>query len=339
MAIYKNLPVFYRPTNVLLLDDDRKLLNSLSDLIDPVFPYILRENPAKALHYLQTHTYNTHSLSKKLFHRDYDTMSESDIDEKIGFHLKTLSADLHSPEPYKRAVVALVDHMMEGMTGLKFCHHVRELGLPIQLVLLTGVATPQEAIDALNHGIIDAYISKEELKKGDQKINQTINNIIKMLAWKQFQHMSQALLGSVLSQSSVLDDEHFQEIFKKILEQQDICEFYMTDMSCSYLLIHPSGKVKFLMVRSLSDFDTLYDVAKDSHAPHHVLQFIRDKQRYPFRRIDELLPMLEGDDWEDVMKQVDKVPGRDIFYAVLDCPHPPEIFSFNRYVNEVWPAP
>ena len=92
------------------------------------------------------------------------------------------------------------------------------------------------------------------------------------------------------------------------------------------------------MVRTPSDFDTIYDLAKDSYAPNSVLQTLRDKQGFPFTRFDSLYPMLKGDAWEEAMVHLDKVPGREIFYTVQDVDSL-EAFSFKRYVNEVWPQP
>lgn len=135
-----------------------------------------------------------------------------------------------------------------------------------------------------------------------------------------------------------MQDENFKEIFKKILSDYQVCEFYIVDSSCSYLLTDKEGHTKFLMVRSISDFETIYELAKDSEAPYDVLQSIRDKQSYPFTRLEDPLPMLKGDAWEEAVVHLDKVPGRDIFYTVLDITSL-ETFPFKRYVNEIWPTP
>lgn len=341
MAVYKHLPIFYRPTNVMLIDDDRKWLNILSDVIDPLFPYVMKQDPIEALYFLKTHTYDLQNLSTKLSQQTYDNTHASSLStEKVSYHLKALRDQCHSPDPYKYIAVVFVDHQMEKMLGIEFCERVRELNLPVQLVLLTGKASLQEGVNALNEGAIDAYVSKGEFDKADSKhIKKKINETLEKLAWKQFQQMSQELLGSIVANSSVLVDKHFKEIFKTILDQYNICEFYMVDMTGSFFLISPQGKVYFLMVRSLSDFETLYELAKDSKAPDGVIQAIRDKQQFPFVAIKEVFPILKGRQWEDFMQPVAKLPGQDIFYVVLDYSGLLDVFSFNKYVNEVWPSP
>ena len=92
------------------------------------------------------------------------------------------------------------------------------------------------------------------------------------------------------------------------------------------------------MVRSLSDFETTYEMAKDSDAPYAVLQSLRDKQNYPFTRLSNPYPVVDGDAWEEIMVPVDKVPGREIFYAVLDVPEI-NVYSFEKYMGNIWPQP
>ena len=83
---------------------------------------------------------------------------------------------------------------------------------------------------------------------------------------------------------------------------------------------------------------TIYDLANDSHAPNDVLQTLRDKQGFPFTRFDNVYPMLKGDAWSDAMVHLDKIPGREIFHTLLDIGML-DIFSFKKYINEVWPQP
>jgi len=326
------LPIFYHPTNVMSVDDDRDLLNTLSAGIDSSFPYVLKDSPLKALDYLRTHTYNLRDLSK-LLSESHDTLPAGDSVETLGIHFPALRSGLDLPERFKKITVVLVDQMMPEMTGLEFCQKVRELNLPVKLLLLTGVAGNVDAVNAFNHGIINAFISK-----GESQLMKTINDKIKQLAWEQFQEIGNGLLGVLSHQSDVLQDAHFKALFEEIRLQHQVSEFYLLDTTCSYLLIDNDGKAKLLMVRSLSDFETTYEMAKDSDAPYAVLQSLRDKQNYPFTRLSNPYPVVDGDAWEEIMVPIDKVPGRDIFYALIDISQK-DIFYFDKYMGEIWPQP
>src|SRR3989344_4516454 len=208
MTSTRNLPLFYHPTNVMAIDDDRSLLNALSAGINQMFPYVLKNSPIKALDYLQTHVYDLRSLSESIS-ESYETLAGSETVETIGIHFSTLRERLDNPDRYKKIVVIITDQMMPEMKGLEFCKKMREMNYPVKLILLTGAAGTEEAVNAFNSGLIDAYISK-----GEPDLMDTINRKIESLAWDQFREFGSRLLGLLPYQSSILEDENFQTVFK-----------------------------------------------------------------------------------------------------------------------------
>ena len=143
MTSTRNLPLFYHPTNVMAIDDDRSLLNALSAGINQMFPYVLKNSPIKALDYLQTHVYDLRSLSESIS-ESYETLAGSETVETIGIHFSTLRERLDNPDRYKKIVVIITDQMMPEMKGLEFCKKMREMNYPVKLILLTGAAGRQQ---------------------------------------------------------------------------------------------------------------------------------------------------------------------------------------------------
>lgn len=333
------LPLWYHPTNVFLLDDDRHYLNFLTRNIDPLFPFVMDTDPQKALRYLQSHTYRPQEMAKHLVQQNFDnaqSVTQPGI-ETYDINISRLRGDLSSPERFKKITVAIVDRYIPGSDGIEFCHQLKkEFNFPIKLILLTGATEVGEAISAFNAGKIDAFIEKKAgtAKEMVQEINRTLRN----LSWQQFQTISQELLGILTNSFSHIFDSKFYECFESIRVEEQTVEFHLLDSSGSFLLLNKEGHEKIFLVRKNEDFDMMYELAKDAGAFQNVLQNLRNRQQFPFTRLGSAHLSAKGDTWDQLMVPMHKIPGRELFYSVIDYPGE-EAMGFNQYRNEIWPTP
>ncbi|OGO93814.1 MAG: hypothetical protein A3F10_03090 [Coxiella sp. RIFCSPHIGHO2_12_FULL_42_15] len=327
------IPVIYHPTNVIVLDDKAPFLNIVRQMIDRHIPYITETNPKRVLNYLRSHTYRRDSMTQLLLRRNYDAAHDpSDNAESFYLDFSRVLALLQSPDFYKKVVIVFIDRQMPLKDGLELCREIRKEGLMTILVLFTGETTSDEVVDAFNKGDIDFYLPKQNLDRN--KINTCITEGI----WKFFIRISETLTGLMFHELMPLYDEQFFEVFDNIRQKYHVNAFYLLDLSCSFLLVNAKGEAKKLFVRNEDDFKDCYDIAKDSKAPDEVLQALRNRQQFPYTKGNMGYAKLVGDQWDDFLISMNKVPGRELYYAVIDRPDV-EIFSFQKYFEEVWPQP
>ncbi|OHE78673.1 MAG: hypothetical protein A3F67_07060 [Verrucomicrobia bacterium RIFCSPHIGHO2_12_FULL_41_10] len=325
------IPILFHPTNVLILDDQPEVLSSISQMIDINTPYVTETNPNQALSYLRSHTYRRNALSELLVQRGFD-VNESEVAESFQLTLPRLLTFLKSFEHYKKVGVALIDRQMASRDGLELCQEIQEDGLLVAHGLFTAQTTSEEVVDAFNRGDIDFYLPKKGLTP--EKLNACISEA----SWKFFITLSEVLTGLIAHELKPLYDEQHFKIFKKVCQQHNTVEFCLWDSSGSFLLLKAEGQAQQFFVRNEADFTDCYEIAKNNEAPYEVLQALRGRQQFPYTKNALGYLKLQGDQWDDAMISMEKVPGREWCYAVVDRPDI-EAFSFKRYFHEVWPKP
>lgn len=336
MSTHLRIPLMYHPTNVALLDDDRRFLNDLSLALDESIPYVLDDDPDKILSYLESHSYGRDSLSSLLTKPVFDVSSESkNSDETFSIHFSHLLKMLTSPDRFKICSTGLIDRLMKKIDGLDFCRKIHDLKLPMRLVLLTGETGNDEAVEAFNKKLIDAYLVKGN---NARDLAELVNSTIKKCSKEQFLDLSESVSGLLSHVLEPLYDEQFAVVFDEACERHQAVEFYLLDSSCSFLLLDKLGQATQLFVRNEADFNDCYEIARDSQAPYEVLQSLRSRQKFPYTREPMGYAKVSGDSWEDIMIPMEKVPGRDIFFAEMER-RDIESTSFNQYLQREWPKP
>ena len=325
------LPLIYHPTTVLFIDDNQAFLNTMGFALGEGTTYVLETDPIKAMDYLQQHSYKIEELSQVVSKQDFDYLTHQSGVESFNFEFGRLRGQLEKPDRYKRVVTLVVDKSMPILDGLELCRRVRERGLAVKCILLTGLSDTNEAIEAFNEGIIDAYLPKE-----DPLLAQKLIEYINTYTWQQFQDFTTMLTGPLSHIMRPLRDERFIDAFQEILQQQKITEFYLLDSSCSYLLVTGEGSAKIMLVRDESDFQDVFEIAKNNGAPFDVVQIIKERQGFPYTpTLGKGFTALEGDDWKEAIVPVNKIKGRDFYYALVDRPDIP-VISFNHYYENIW---
>lgn len=330
-------PIVCHPSNVLLLDDDRKFMNLVASNLDEVMPFVMLEDPKKALDYLRSHVMHPSDLTRLVAQQSFDRAPDKEHlnADDYTINLSALKGDLSSAQRFKKVLVVVVDRRMPSMDGLDFCKLIREeLQLPVKLILLTGATTSKEAITAFNEGKIDAFIEKRSSKSMIEKLNKTIQQLI----WQQLGETSQKIIGLIEYQLSHIFDENFYKQFDKIRQENKTTEFYLLDSSGSFLMLDSKGVAKMLFVRTDEDFSSMYDLAKDSGALRDVLQALKDRQQFPFSTQGHNHSSVQGDGWDSLMVPMEKIPGRELFYSVVDLALPDTV-GFDTYRDQIWPEP
>ena len=325
-------PLWYHPTNVMLIDDDVNLLESLVMKVNSNFPAVTFANPNHALEFLKKNTLSMEALSQQIL-SDIDPAEPKHLStENVAIDFAPLHANLDKPDRFKKVVVAVVDRAMKEMDGLDFCRTVRQLGLPVKLILLTGHTGAREAVSAFNDHIIDAFVEKSA--DVAEMMNQ-VNPYIKKLGFQAFCDSSAQLLGLIANRLPLLTHNALADFLKKISQEYGIVEYYMIDASGSCLLITEKGAVKVLLVKSSSDFTNAYDIVDHKNSANtKVIEALKHRTAFPFTGIEENYFSFDSDQWKDTMVPMKKATDLDLYYSVVDVPK--EVISFDHYVNKIW---
>ena len=328
-----HLPLFYHPSSVLFLDDSQNMLTSLSMKVDKDFSPVLQQNPQEALKYLKSHHLDPTNQSAFVIKENEEVCPDAENShvETYDIDFSSLHDDLISPQRFQKVQVAVIDRHIPAMDGLEFCRLIKkEFKFSIKIILLTGATTIDQAVEAFNCGLIDAFIQKSS---SSDKMMIEINKKINELAWQQFQENSQQLTGLFNHKLSHNANPNFCELFKKIREENGIVEFYLYDSSGSFLMLNKQGESTLLLLRSKADFEMMDELADDSGASNKVLAGLRNQSLFPFSSANNPL-LLEGKEWDKVMVEMHPVPNQDLFYAIVPFTDIKAV-SFERYINEM----
>ena len=328
----KSLPLIFHPTNYIFVDDDTSLLDAVAMNMDTNIPYVLEHQGPEALDYILAHTYPKTATSSIITENE-DFFSYDSTKESFNVDFGELLKDLDKPDRFKKIVVAVIDRVMPDIDGLELCRKLRKTDGCIKLLLLTGNTQSSEAVEAFNDGIIDRFMTKDQTATSDK-----LMLAVKELAYEAFQELSAELCSILHKNTAILSNERFQQEFNKVVNEKAIVEYYLVDSRGSYFMADRLGKTYMFLVRTEEDFQEFFEMASNSGAPKHVLQAIRDRQQMPYTGMNKSHLKLEGDVWEECMVPARKVPGQEIFYAMIETPDK-TVFSLRDYLGQVWPQP
>ncbi len=264
------IPPMYYPTCVMLIDDSETFLMSLSLGLDEDIPYLTRSAPRPALEELQ--------------HRLFQPASGD---------LESLLADSNR---FNGVSVAVVDKSMPAIDGLELCaclDHSR-----VKTILLTGIADVSPALQAMQAGVIDAYINKGELS-ALHKLNYTIKEFSAQLFLSAYQNRF-VRLGK---QQELLKKTDFSRVFHALCKQYAIVEFYLLE-----------DGLRFLML--------------DEKAHAYVLSF--------HEQAEAVLAFSDSRFSADVHAKPESIVSLSYYYACSPVKPNIPIYSFATYMKEVW---
>lgn len=256
-----NIPCFYFPSTVMLIDDNKTLLENLSLNFDQYLRYKLYDNPMQALDAINDQLSHSSLNDNFLMHNKVES-DDCDISVQVNFDAIRSLLRVSNRSSYITAIV--IDHCMPEMTGVEFCQHLR--GIPMKKIMLTGAATPALAVDAFNAGIIDQFIAKSS----DDMIVQLKESIVSA-QWNYFLQQSKDLMTVLKGYSEcALHEPIYQVLIKEFFTRNYPCEFYLLDQTGSFLFINSHGAITWMVIKSHKELNSYYDVANDYAKAHMV---------------------------------------------------------------------
>jgi CheY-like chemotaxis protein len=296
------LPIYAHPTLTVLVDDHSSLLQSL-----PPQPH-----------------------GRKVFHRADEALAwllQSPRHERVPLRVNhdlpacSVTVDVDSifrvsGQRGRFAVpsVVVVDFYMPHMNGLDFCRALQYL--PCKKILLAGPAEERITMEAMNGGLIDSYVRKQD---GDAPA-QLERAIARMQqAWFLDQ---ERVTGNLLAlhEYSFLQCGQVAEVVRRLYHNHGFVEHYIFPQPNGILLIDEAGDAQLMVVETEAGMRTQYEIARDSGAPRPLLQALEQRRVLPFfdhEGRDGMYDRSIGGAWQRYCQEPQVCRGEQTYYWAL----------------------
>ena len=266
------------PTTLLVLDDDQDILKNIKYALSSQYKCICTSDIAQAEDILTKNRGWTKSLFGKGVSRIYQDDDPSIF--SMSMDVPLIKKQVYNPDRFKHLAIIIVDYDMPGKNGLEFIRGLSDT--QIKIIMLTGKAEQKTVIKAFNEREIHRYVSK-----ADPDNLQTISQYIKELQDEFFFDFSKFILDSFLtakeSETKIFKDESFITLFNKIIEENDIVEYYLLEESGSFFFQDATAENQiFLIAKSKGDMQEYYELAEDDEAvPPDVVTKLKECKLIP----------------------------------------------------------
>ncbi len=329
-----NFELCYYPTTIIGVDDDPIFLQNFSLVLDPSLAFRHCTTPSEALTLARQSVRSYQEQGLVTRYRDYAGQAVEDgAHAVVVLDLSGLWKRIYRADRFEETSVAIVDYAMPEMDGLSFCRQLA--GTRIKKIMLTGRMDEHHAIDALNEGVIDAFVTK-----GDSDAPNKIGTLVKRLQRSYFREVNFDLENLLLDRApEFLQDETIAEHLRREWQSRDIVEYYLTLNPPGYVAVSRSGQVLRSVVMTDADFASHEDIVRDCNGPEELLDMLSRRAAVPFfwRSGGFFSP---DDDWRDQLFDAHIVEGSRGKYAVSLITDPPvtegagqDVMSYDQFLE------
>lgn len=326
------IPPFFFPTTVVLVDDSSDFLANVSLQLDANLAFRLFQSPLAALSAINRDSLDFPSVRDFFsLYRDRDDVDESRhvIDISLGMICRQVQND----KRFEQVSVVVVDYDMLELNGLELCRRIRS---PlVKKILLTGRADERLAVEAFNEGIIDRFIRKQE-PDAMASLNRSIADMQSLYFGRLERMLSDALsVGS----PRFLQDKAFAQRFTHIRDQLRIVEYYLTCLPDGMLMLDADGTPYLLIVQNEERTRANYEIAEDQAAPRELLDALAGRSVVPYFWATNGNYSPDYEDWRSCLYPAAEFRGNEWYlYSVVKNPAGLNLkcsLSYNAYLDRL----
>ncbi len=273
------IPCLQYPTEIILIDDNKNFLKTLTAALGNRFRCRAFEDPKQALQYI-SETVNRIGITINKYIPE--VAEDIEIHQKgLVINLSDIHKEIYNMDRFKEISVVVVDYGMPSMNGLELCKKIREIvQAPIKIIMLTGEADYELAVQAFNDGLIDKFILKSKTNYVTE-----LGEAIQVLREKYFIDLSKPVYRSLQAATQkLLENKAFVDLLKSILDENKSSEFYILDDSFSILFLDEKGENPiWLVMKTEEDVDMQYELASnEKNAPTDKVNAIKNKEKFAY---------------------------------------------------------
>jgi CheY-like chemotaxis protein len=328
---YLRVLPFSHPTTVVLVDDNRGFLRSFELALNPDVPLVTFDSPAEAIDFVRE--YETIELFYSSCYKNYTGLiGHPTLERIIGLDLSRIYHRVYDADRFDPISVVVVDYDMPEQDGLKLCQEISDL--PCKKVLLTGKASEELAIQALNAGIIDYYVSKNS-----DTVVADVENAIAKLQHAYFRDLSSPAIQTLtLDEGHFMKDPGFAEFFYQVRKEHAVVEYYVIGDPDGFLMLDRDGRASLFIVQTQATLDRVYEMASDAGAPEEVLFELETGRRILHFSEEKPLESYDPLSWSRALYPARVFPGEQpYYYTLIRSPRPypidsSTVLSFAQYL-------
>jgi len=322
----------YHPTTAIFIEESGSFLENIVLQLDPFLPVKIFNNPKNALKYLENNKPGNDILSE-VIETNSDNFSELKK-YSINYKLSPLYREIYNKKRFDRVSIVIVDYPTQETDGIEFCKKLAYF--PIKKIMLAEVTNYDLVIQAFNEGIIDKFIRKDQ-----PNLSTIINESIYELQKTYFQEISN-LIFKLLSfeETTCFNDPAYCSLFNEICLNNEISDYYLIDLSGSFLLIGINGTPTWFLIKSEDELKEYIDCAKDTKAHENVIKSLERGEKIPyFSNFSDYMCALNGS-WERYLHNAFHLKGeKNYFYSIIkELPYfelkKTEIFSSSSDISD-----
>lgn len=325
---------FFHPTQVVFVDDERSFLDLFPLRFATRYPVSCYESAGDCIEAFSSGMLST-TIELNCWSRCNTGITADSTEQLFSLDQSMLFLRVFARDRFTPVSVLVVDYEMPEMSGIELCERLAEL--PCKKILLTGRADHDIAVDALNAGVIDVYLSKLSLGL-DQRLDDAIRRF-----QVEFIRDAARLIDDALTTSkrAFWHAGSFCEMFTELCKSREIVEHYAVDRPNGFVLVDKDANGSLLRVLTTPELDAQAVSAQLSRAPAEVVQALRERRAALHFADESSLRVLRPEEWRDACIRLTPLPDRDdIFYSLIDRPDPylvsPEtVLGYNRYLQRL----
>jgi CheY-like chemotaxis protein len=164
---------------------------------------------------------------------------------------------------------------MPSMNGIEFCEKIKNSS--IKKILLTGYATPADAINAFNKNTIHYY-----LKKNDGNMLQDLEVAIHQLQHAYFNELSSSLkAGAIDSGTPFFADPQLANYFQEACESLEVAEYYYLTNPSRFALRTRTGSNFSCVIYTEEDMAEHLQILQEEGAPKTLYTALESRKFVP----------------------------------------------------------
>lgn len=318
----KAIPIIYHPTTITLIDDDSNLLKSLNLSLSEHFRC---RSFVSAVEAKNTILKEHKKVGKKFLTIGYEDLS----DISVTLEISKIYKEVYNKDRFSPSVVAIIDYDMPDINGLELSK-ILKANTPIKIIMLTGEADKDTAVDAFNNKEIDRFVQKSAPNYHEKLIE-----YIRQLQLEYFVEASAGLLDSLSSKKGhPLHDADFIALVNEICGADNIVEYYLLEESGSLLMYDSAGNATWIIVRMDEDMQTFLELAEGETSSDAILNSLKKREKIAIFK-DRENPIPPISDWG--FHPATQLRDKKIYYCVLKGDEPGikmnKIVSYEQFLH------